>query len=1187
VVWKIMADVSPTLDLIDNALGQGASPTASAPKSAADHAISMIDAGLAGKLPAPVKPYETTARSVLMNAGAGANEMIAGAIGAPMDLATGMVNRTIGHVNRLAGDFGHGPIVDEIHPAGGSASVKQAMGLIGGNPDTLVPQNPAERMARGAGAGLAGAVLLPLGVEGVAGAAPDVIAPATASLARSTVGAPDAMNAAIGATSGAGAAGAAELVPDEYKPLAGLVGGLVGGAPVVAAHAATQGVKAAVGGITNQMTEAGAKGVVGREMTAAASDPAAAREALANQPHEIVPGSVGTTGQVAGDTGLLNWERGVRQQNAPAFNDREATQNAAQIAHLESMQPTGNAADLPGVIASQREAAARSAQANTAIVDALSGASVKSAETAQKTAVEGLQKLTPEASPTEVSAHFREARAAFEADHNAAIKKAEQAAALARAKSEPSAATPEQIGQNLRAPAEEARATAKDAVDKLYASLPKDIDAPTAGVAAKAKDIASGMLPESAPMAGEEARLFELAQNYGDKAPLANLNALRSSILSEKANLKRSNPQAYGRLGQLQGAVEDAVDHAIETRVAQDQVGVRRGTIAPEDALAARLEQGVNAANIPQEAVAVRGGLDGVGSGRSEGGNAGIVGSAGKTRVGSGNVAGSEGLPPATGGATPEAGGTSATGQVGASPLREANAAYKNLKETFDQGPVGDITGKNGRGQYDLSPAELTKKVFHPGDTGGEDVRAYVAAVGPEKANTALSDAAAALLHEKSVRPDGTLDPKKVDAWLAAHKTAIAELPAATRKRFETAATAQRAVEDAFEARRDAIDAFDKSAAGKLMGLRDPGDVVREVGSIISAKDGAQRMNQLSREVVGNQSARNGLRYAIAEHVINRFLPDRIDRAQAFLTDKADVLAKIFTEKQLDGISQKLEAAQTAGARLEGAKASRETAIKEAQASEKEALNRYDQTVLGKIMKTDGKANVLDKIGTIFNSSDSAKQMGLLAEEAAKVSGGTDALRKAVTEMIRRDYSTTAEAGTSGQLGLSRAALSKFMKENTETLEKVLTPDQVGRIRAIVEDQLRTNRSITATKLKGGSDTAQNLVSSNKTGGSILSAITRHASESGGTIAGAVLGGPAGALIGSIGSKAMAALRDAGLNRVDQIRVRAALDPQFGRALLEEVPKLPDRNAAALIALRARQLSVAGGMGALHQSSGP
>lgn len=1176
-----MADIAPTLNLIDSAIGQDNAPasgvtpggvpvgsnglsrvTISPPdKSPADKALDVLQAGIDRKLPEPTKPYETTGKSMVLNAESGANSALASTLGAPVDL----VNAGLRKVGL--------PVSEK--PFGGSESIKSAMGLIQANPDNVVPQNEAERIAHGVGEGAGSAVLLPLSGEALA--AGKVISPQVAQTVRAGLGAPDALNAGIGAASGAGATVASDVVPEPYKPIAAVAGGLVGGLPVLAGHTAAEGARAALEGLKNHVTEEGAKRAVAKEMAAAATDQSAARENLANNPAEIVPGSVGTTGQVAGDTGLLNWERGVRQNNAPEFNNREAEQNSARIQHLESVQPTGNAADLPGVIQSQRDAAAKTAEANTGVVDTLSGASVKNAETAQKSAVEGLKTLGPEASPAEVSVHFRNVRDALEADHETQMAAVAKKAEDARLASAPNASSPEQVGQNLRQPAEEARATAKDAVDKLYKALPKDIEAPSADIASTAKEIKGGMLPEHAPMEGEEARLFNLAKNYGDNAPLANLNALRSSILTEKANLKRTNPQAFGRLGQLQNSVENAIDHGIESRAALDQVAVRRGTMEAGDALPARINQTVDESVRQPTAVEVHSGSNGSDTGRSAGRDAGSNPGESKTDLGPGNAAGSEGLPETPRGNPAEA--DRAGQQV--SPLREANAAYKEFKQTFDKGPVGDVTSKDGRGQYDLSPAELTKKIFHPGDTGGEDVRAYVKAVGPDKATIALSDAAAASLHEKATRPDGTLDPKKVDAWLSAHKTAIGELPPGTRTKFENAANAQRAVEDAMAARRDALTAHDKSEAGKLMGLKDAGDIVREIGSVITSKDGAKRMGELAEAAKDNPAAKEGLQRAVVEHVMNKFLPDNLEKAQSFIKDKADVLGKVFTPEQIDGISKKIEAAQTSTAKLEYAKANRDVALKEAQASEKETLNRYGQTILGKIMKTEGTANVLDKLGTVFGSSDSVKQMGLLAEEAAKVNGGTEALRKAVTEMIRRDYSGSVEVGTSGEKGLSRAALDKFMKENTETLEKVLSPEQVGKLKAIVDDQLRANRSITATKLKGGSDTNQNQIVSK--GGSILSLLAKHATEVGGTIIGSVLGGPGGAVVGNIGAKASAALRDAGLNRLNEIRIRAALDPQFGKALLDEVPKYPDRNAAALIALRARQLSVVGAAAGARQ----
>lgn len=1337
-----MGDASSLLSKLDSAVAAPADNSQPQAASASDSLLQKLQAGSEGKFTAPetAKPYETTARSLGMNAISRANEGLADLAGAPVDAVTWLANHG---PSRLLGN--NAPPIE--NPVGGSESIKRGLGLIGADPDKVQPHNLAEKVAGGIGAGIGGALTLPLGGEALA--AGKIISPETAQVIRSAVGAPDALNATIGGASGGTGTLAAEQkivpVPDNLKPIVGMAGGLVGGLPVLAGHTAAEGARAALEGLKNHVTEEGAKRAVAKEMAAAATDQSAARENLANNPAEIVPGSVGTTGQVAGDTGLLNWERGVRQNSAPEFNNREAEQNSARIQHLESVQPTGNAADLPDVIQSQRDAAARTAEANTGVVDTLSGASVKNAEAGQKSAVEGLKTLAPEASPAEVSAHFRNVRDALEADHETAMAAVAKKAEDARLASAPNASSPEQVGQNLREPAQEARNAAKknekalwDAVDpdgKLSVSM---------GPIQSAKNAVYGNLTKAgeADLSPKERSLTDVIDKYRPVESFKELTDLRSSVSSAMREELRTSGRtpAYARMSQLRSGVENAIDSAVEGRVVQDHGAVSRGEMSPSDTTTARVRKVANGDAVAEPSepsllqfIASKGGLgpdseldaigahghtvnvDGIGRRKlvrqggwpldyareaaeeagylrgdhngtstvndlldaidgemrgqkrypegAEGSVSKREAAAAKERedhehdqfirgyeddlrdAGHGELGANikqravhlmanegmdadmavehalrqmdheeghaqiyagapseNGLPFGKGGG---AGSGAEEGQVEGSGarassagveaqgipdeeagqrLRAASAATLERAQTFDQGATGKLLKPGARaGEYKLSDAKAAAAIFHPGDTGGEDVRAYVKAVGPEKANTALSDAAAASLHEKATRPDGTLDPKKVDAWLAAHKTAIGELPPQTRTKFENAANAQRAVEDAMAARRDALTAHDKSEAGKLMGLKDSGDIVREVGSVITSKDGAKRMGELAQAAKDNPAAKEGLQRAVVEHVMNKFLPDNLEKAQSFIKDKADVLEKVFTPEQIDGISKKIEAAQTSGAKLESAKANRETALKEAQASEKETLNRYDQTILGKIIKTEGTANVLDKLGTVFGSSDSVKQMGLLAEEAAKVNGGTEALRKAVTEMIRRDYSGSAEVGTSGEKAISRAALDKFMKENTETLEKVLSPEQVGKLKAIVDDQLRANRSVTATKLKGGSDTNQNQIVSK--GGSILSLLAKHATEVGGTIIGSVLGGPGGAVVGNIGAKASAALRDAGLNRLNEIRIRAALDPQFGKALLDEVPKYPDRNAAALIALRARQLSVAGATAGARQQN--
>ena len=104
----------------------------------------------------------------------------------------------------------------------------------------------------------------------------------------------------------------------------------------------------------------------------------------------------------------------------------------------------------------------------------------------------------PDASPLEVAQHFRSIRDALEQCDSENVASAQNAASQARSASAPvGAESPEQVGAALRAAVVRlgsAAATAK--VNALYDALPKDMVAPWADIAAKAKAIQAAMLPE-------------------------------------------------------------------------------------------------------------------------------------------------------------------------------------------------------------------------------------------------------------------------------------------------------------------------------------------------------------------------------------------------------------------------------------------------------------------------------------------------------------------------------------------------------------------------------------------------------------------------------------------------------------------------------------------------------------------
>jgi hypothetical protein len=1164
-----MADASVS-DMIGSALGQGGSD---APVSASGGSVGdLISAGLAGKLPDATRPHETTAKSLTLNAEAGLNDtLVATPLGGPVDLGAALINGPIRHAQMLARDIGlthpdpKQPIIppDTIqHPLGGSESIKSAMGLIGANPDAVVPENLAEKTARGIGAGIGGALALPLGGEALA--AGDIITPATANMVRAGVGAPDALNAAIGGASGGTGTLAAEQnivpVPDNLKPIVGMAGGLIGGAPVVAGHIAATAGKAAydaLPALTEASKDAKARASVAKEMQSAATDTSAARESLADQPHEIVPGSTGTTGQIAGDTGLLGWEGAVRQQNPEAFNSRAAEQNAARVEHLDSVQPGGNSTDLPAAVKTQRD-----------IADKQSQAAVDQLQEQHQAELAKVKEFQPNGAPADVAAHFRDQRDALDRATQATVDRAETQAQTAR--DQIPSGRPEDVGANLRAPAQEARNAAKERENALWKAVdPNGELAVSMGpLQSTAKAVygdmtkagEAGLSPAEKTLNGVIAG-FKPVESFKE---LTDLRSLVSSKMREELQTSGRTP-AYGRMSQLRSGIENAIDGAVENRAVQQTHAVNQGQLSPEQTMAAAVQRQINEWRSAKEQAA---GSDfgGEAPTASSGRTSSISGpsrTAGKGSGRSDDVAGDQGVS-----LTPN------FDEAARDRLTAASEATKARAQTFDEGAPGKVLKPGARaGEYKASDAQVPATVFKPGPTGGEAVRSYRQAAGTGS-TPALADAAAISARAAAARPDGTLDPAKLTSWAQKHASALAELPDSVRARFDNAASAESAISDAMAARRDAIEGFNKTAAAKVAGLSDEGDITRHVGSILDKKDGARQLGDLADAAKTNPAATEGLKRAVVEDVFSRFLPEEkpaLDKLKTYVDDRKDVLAKVFPEKDLAALSNQIGKASEAGAKVQ-----KGTELRQ------KALDQFDKGILGKVMGLDSKHDIIDTIGGIFGKSDAVRQMDTLSKTTAKTPGGSDALKKAVTEYLQQKFTGSAEAGTTGTLQLDRSTFLKFMREHEETLGKVLDDKQIGKLSAIVQDQLRANRSITATKLAGGSDTNQKLIAGGKlNAGSILSHYMMEAAgNAAGAAAGFLAGGPVGAVLGkeggSLGAKTMAALRDAGINRLNEIRVKAALDPEFGKALLSEMPKKPDRDAAALIGLRARQWGLAG-----------
>src|SRR6185312_14860355 len=183
-------------------------------------------------------------------------------------------------------------------------------------------------------------------------------------------------------------------------------------------------------------------------------------------------------------------------------------------------------------------------------------------------------------------------------------------------------------------------------------------------------------------------------------------------------------------------------------------------------------------------------------------------------------------------------------------------ATYRNapgVGQVLQQGPTA--------GSFRAPDAAVPNIIVKVGPQGADVVRAYTAAGGTPEA---LTDAAAYSLRQAALKPDGTLDPAKYQAWAKQRSSFLSALPDAAN-RFRTAADAQIAVNDAAAARAAATKQIQDSALGKFLGNADP---VTQVASVLRSPTAQADMRSLSRATASDPAAKAGLQRAVAEHIL-------------------------------------------------------------------------------------------------------------------------------------------------------------------------------------------------------------------------------------------------------------------------------------------------------------------------------
>lgn len=730
------------------------------------------------------------------NLAAGGNEALAAGFGSPVDAATWLLNKGLGGLN----------IPPIEHPIGGSASIRQAMGLVGANPENFPARAPAEQVMRATGRGIGSILPMMAGGAGLAAAAPGTVA---GNVGRQLATMPLGGSVIAGASGGATGEVAKQNVSEPYKPLAEFGGNIIGGmAPTLMGAAAGRALGPAAQTARNflaTMMPGGRQRLAGEQIIGAASDPSQFRAGLANA-QELVPGSQPTTFQATGDQGVGQLERAARTRNAEPFAQRAVEQNAARNQAVEALQPQGNAGAVGSLFRQQLADLEARGQAAT---------NQARAEVAGATAA-----LGGEESSTAYGAAAREKLAA----NNAAAKAQESAL------------------WNSIDP------TGKAGIDAT--PFQEGVDAITSGRAASAKDIS-----------GEEAAILDTVKVWPRIQSLAEVRAMRSRISDAiRAEIRAGGTTESAVVRRLMGykdALDGALESALDRQDFAEQQAVAKGTLSFQDTLQAQRSQWLaerDARTAAQTGTGRRGG-----SGPGNGPGVGSVASSGAPRTAQSadrtpsQPPGTQGVPSETRPLTPDE----------LSRYKTARQATVERKDTYRQGPVGKVLAPGENAGFRVSEANVGSKLWRAGPEGAEAIKAYVKAGGDP---AILQGHAVASLREAGIiQPDGTVDAARFGRWQTRYQSAIDELPGGLANKFATAQKAQQTLDDTMAAHAQAVRDFEHGAARNFLN-DDPAVAVRKA---FAAGNPGEEFGKLAQMVKGNPDAEAGLRRAVVDHIQN------------------------------------------------------------------------------------------------------------------------------------------------------------------------------------------------------------------------------------------------------------------------------------------------------------------------------
>jgi hypothetical protein len=534
-------------------------------------------------------------------------------------------------------------------------------------------------------------------------------------------------------------------------------------------------------------------------------------------PQEIVPGSKPTLGQVTGDIGFLEAERQARTADSEPFNLLEAEQNAARRQALQAIpKPDAEAMKVTELVTNQARALEQ-----------------------------GLEQAETQL----------------------------QLDAVRRAEALGERMPPEELGETLRRSIEGVREDVKKQVSELYKAVDPEgtISLVVRPVREEVTDIVSKIDPYGSPINENEARIYGKIAEMPDVLPFKSLVELDKDITQ---SMKEAGIAGQGisreRLIETKSAVQKAINNAIENQEAYEAAAVKRGEMAADDTVEARVRAWVDQFQ--------------------------------RERAGEAPPATPEPLQPSF---DPEAAGR----------LTEAKEAFKDYATTYRSQPVqGAIKTTGFNGQYQIPSGAVPGRAVVTGGRGYEAAKAFIDAA--KSSADSIFAVRETLLNDLRGRVrDGVLTPNAINAWKTKFDGALRafdEYQPGFANSFDDAANAADRLAEFGAQRKATEEAFQKSAAAKFLGAADATEVEARVANILrNEKTGVSQMRDLVSQIKTDPAALEGLRKAAADWIVRKmsnvaeaatFNEKLLSSAgfQKLVRDSSPVLQQLFTTEQMN-----------------------------------------------------------------------------------------------------------------------------------------------------------------------------------------------------------------------------------------------------------------------------------------------